>query len=106
MVGSAAFAGRQGEVSRLLRALDGGGRLVLVVGDAGVGKTRLVAEVMGRARSGRVVLRGECLPLTGVLPMLPIVSALGQLAALGGGGVMAAALEEAPTFVRGEVGRL
>jgi predicted ATPase len=45
MARPARFVGREGELSRLLGALGGDVRLVLVVGDAGAGKTRFVAEV-------------------------------------------------------------
>ena len=57
MAGPAAFVGREGELSRLLAALGGDARLVLVVGDAGAGKTRFVAEAMARA-AGMVMVRG------------------------------------------------
>src|SRR5580692_11320320 len=58
------FVGREGELSRLLGALGGEARLVLVVGDAGAGKTRFVTEAMARAAAaGTIVIRGECLPL-------------------------------------------
>ena len=70
VAGPAGFVGREGELSRLLGALGGDARLVLVVGDAGAGKTRFVAEVMTRAAAaGMVVVRGECLPLAGTLPL-------------------------------------
>jgi hypothetical protein len=63
--GSAAFVGRDRELARL-RAVVGGGeaRLLLVVGDAGVGKTGLVTEAMWRvAADGAVVVWGGCLPM-------------------------------------------
>ena len=107
MAGPAGFVGREGELSRLLGALGGDARLVLVVGDAGVGKTRFVAEAMDRAAAaGMVMVRGECLPLAGTLPLLPVTDALGELARLEGGGLLAAALDAAPGYVREEVGRL
>ena len=107
MAGQAAFVGREGELSRLLGALGGDVRLVLVVGDAGVGKTRFVAEGMARAAAaGMVMVRGECLPLAGTLPLLPVRAALGELAGLDGGRLLAAALDVAPGYVRGEVARL
>jgi DNA-binding CsgD family transcriptional regulator/tetratricopeptide (TPR) repeat protein len=103
----AGFAGREGELSRLLGALGGDARLVLVVGDAGVGKTRFVAEGMARAAaSGMVIVRGECLPLAGTLPLHPVADALRDLARLDDGALLAAALDTAPGYVRGEVGRL
>ena len=107
MAAPVAFVGREGELSRLLAALGGDVRLVLVVGDAGVGKTRFVAEGMARAAAaGAVMVRGECLPLAEALPLLPVAAALGELARLDGGGLLAAALDAAPGYVRAEVGRL
>ena len=107
MAGPAGFVGREGELSRLLGALGGDARLVLVVGDAGVGKTRFVTEGMDRAAAaGMVMVRGECLPLAGTLPLLPVRDALGELGRLEGGGLLAAALDAAPGYVREEVGRL
>jgi DNA-binding CsgD family transcriptional regulator/tetratricopeptide (TPR) repeat protein len=107
MAGPTGFVGREGELSRLLGGLGGGVRLMLVVGDAGSGKTRFVAEAMGRAAAaGMVMVRGECLPLARMLPLLPVRDALGELARLDGGGVLAAALDAAPGYVREEMGRL
>jgi DNA-binding CsgD family transcriptional regulator/tetratricopeptide (TPR) repeat protein len=107
MGGPVAIVGRERELSRLLAALGEGARLVLVTGDAGVGKTRFTGEGMTRAGAGGMVaLRGECLPLAGALPLLPAASALSELAGLEDGTVLAAALATAPGFVRGEVGRL
>jgi len=89
--------GRESELSRLLGALGGDARLVLVVGDAGVGKTRFVAEGMARAAAaGTVMVRGECLPLLGTLPLHPVADALADLARWQGGRLLAAALEAAP----------
>ena len=107
MAGPAGFVGREGELSRLLGALGGDARLVLVVGDAGAGKTRFVTEGMARAAAaGMVMVRGECLPLAGTLPLLPVKDALGELGRLEGGGLLAAVLDAAPGYVREEVGRL
>jgi AAA ATPase domain len=59
------FVGRAHALEELDAALDaaaaGRGRLVLVTGDPGIGKTRLVGELAVRARSqGILVLRGAC----------------------------------------------
>jgi AAA ATPase domain len=49
MVGPGVFVGREGELSRLQAALGERVRLVLVVGDAGIGKSRFVAEGLAGA---------------------------------------------------------
>jgi DNA-binding CsgD family transcriptional regulator len=91
----------------LRAALDGDVRLLLVVGDAGMGKTRLVAESMRLAAAGRTVpLWGGCLPLAEKLPLLPIREALDDLRRFEDGSVLEMALGTAPPFVRGEMGRL
>jgi DNA-binding CsgD family transcriptional regulator/tetratricopeptide (TPR) repeat protein len=103
----AAFVGREDELSRLLAAVTGGAQLVLVVGDAGVGKTRFVGEGMARAAAaGIVMVRGECLPLAETLPLLPVTAALAELARMDGGKLVEAALAITPEYVREEVGRL
>ena len=107
MAAPVAFVGREGELSRLLAAVGGDVRLVLVVGDAGVGKTRFVGEGMARAAAaGAVIVRGECLPLAEALPLLPVAAGLGELARVDGGRLVEAGLAAAPAFVREEVGRL
>jgi DNA-binding CsgD family transcriptional regulator/tetratricopeptide (TPR) repeat protein len=107
VAGPGAFVGREAELPRLQGALGGGARLVLVTGDAGVGKTRFAGEGMARAAAtGMVVVRGECLLLASALPLLPVASALGELASLDDGRVLAAGLGAAPGFVREELGRL
>jgi DNA-binding CsgD family transcriptional regulator len=60
------------------RAADGEPAVVLVGGEAGVGKTRLVAELTSRcAADGTRVLVGGCVPVgDGALPYAPIVEAL------------------------------
>jgi DNA-binding CsgD family transcriptional regulator len=101
------FVGRENELARLLGALGGDARLVLVVGDAGVGKTRFVAEGMARAAAaGILMVRGECLPLLGTLPLHPVADALADLGRWQGGRLLTAALEAAPGYVRDELGRL
>ena len=52
--------------------------VVIVGGEAGVGKTRLVEEAAARARdSGARVLAGSCIELGGAgLPLSPLVDAL------------------------------
>ncbi|OLT42745.1 hypothetical protein BJF85_22095 [Saccharomonospora sp. CUA-673] len=87
---SVPLIGRDAELTQLerahQRARDGEAGGVVVAGDAGVGKTRLLAEFTERAAaSGASVLTGRCLDLqSGGLPYLPIVEALGLLAGSAG----------------------
>ncbi|TXS73815.1 helix-turn-helix transcriptional regulator [Streptomyces sp. me109] len=79
--------GRAGELTRLTdvlaRARTGTPRSVLVSGDAGVGKTRLLTEAAAHAaRTEMTVLTGHCVDLGDVgLPYLPFTEILGTLAA-------------------------
>ena len=79
---SPTFVGRLEELQSLeaarVRAADGEPAVVLVGGEAGVGKTRLVAELTTRcAADGTQVLAGGCVPVgDGALPYAPIVEAL------------------------------
>ena len=65
----------------LARTRQGVGSVILLAGEAGIGKTRLVSEIAERAeRQGMSVAVGECLPLgEGELPYAPVVSALRSL---------------------------
>jgi DNA-binding CsgD family transcriptional regulator len=84
--GSSRFVGRAEELARLLAALEraehGQPAMVVVAGDAGVGKTRLLAEFADRARQrGARVLVGGCVELGDIgLAYLPVVDALRGLA--------------------------
>jgi predicted ATPase len=107
MTGLVGFVGRQRELSRLLAAVGGDARLVLVTGDAGVGKTRFVTEGMRRgAADGAVVVWGGCLPMRETLPLLPLADALGELSRVDRGSVLESALAVAPRYVRVEIARL
>ncbi len=85
-ISSPTFVGRRPELERLAAALEaaaaGRPSLVLVAGDAGVGKSRLLAELSTRAAaSGARTLLGGCLDLgEGGLPFAPFTEALKALA--------------------------
>ncbi len=75
--------GREREVSALedalLSANRGAGRVLLLAGDAGMGKTRLANELASRARSlGMEVLLGSCSEAELALPYLPFLEAVGN----------------------------
>ena len=81
-VSSPILIGRSTELARLRAGLDlarqGRSSALLVVGEAGVGKTRLVNEFTDAAQAeGAVILLGGCIDLgDGALPYAPVVEAL------------------------------
>jgi DNA-binding CsgD family transcriptional regulator len=85
-VSSPELIGREGEVATLAeatrRAADAEFAAILVAGEAGVGKTRLVAEMQRRAaEAGARILTGDCVELAeGELPFAPLTAALRPVA--------------------------
>ena len=78
--------GRAEELAALARLVgltgSGGGGAVLLAGDAGVGKTRLLTELAGQAReAGWQVMIGHCLNFAGdSLPYVPFSEIFGRIA--------------------------
>jgi class 3 adenylate cyclase len=77
------LVGRDAEISTLedalLGAMRGDGGVVIVGGEAGMGKTRLVTELTTRARRrGCVVVAGACSEAELSLPYLPFLEAIGN----------------------------
>src|SRR6478672_2360213 len=66
----------------------GAGRVVLLGGEAGVGKTVLV-EALLAAHAGLTVVRGECEPLFAPPPLGPLLDAAGEV-----GGTLKALVED------------
>ncbi|WKX69186.1 AAA family ATPase [Streptomyces sp. XD-27] len=73
--GTFRFVGRQREFGLLLAALGHPPAVVLVEGEAGIGKSRLVREAV-RSAADRRVLTGFCHPLREPFPFGPVVDAL------------------------------
>ena len=79
--GPGGFVGREAELRALLDALhdarDGRGGAVLISGEPGIGKSRLVDELTARARDdGMAVLRGRCWESGGAPAYWPWVQVL------------------------------
>jgi len=97
---SPTFVGRAAESARLAEARDraaaGTPTVVVVGGEAGVGKSRLVGELVASSRAaGAAVLTGGCVELGGEgLPFAPVVEALRMLARGLDGSELATAVPE------------
>ncbi len=77
------FVGRDSELAELGRWLDqavrGRGGLVLIGGEPGVGKTRLVEQLLELARERRcLALTGRCYEIEGTPPFIPFVEIIEQ----------------------------
>ena len=75
--------GREAETDALRSALaaagDGAGRLMFLAGEAGIGKSRLAAELAAEARARGVrVLTGRAVPASAASPYRPLTEALLQ----------------------------
>ena len=82
-----AIVGREAELAALLdtyrQVCDSrAARLVTVIGDAGVGKSRLVREVVDRIAVGARVLRGRCLPYGDGITFWPLVGMVREAAGI------------------------
>jgi tetratricopeptide (TPR) repeat protein/DNA-binding MarR family transcriptional regulator len=101
------FVGRDTELNRILEAFDdvirSMGKCLLVSGEAGIGKTRLVTEIIERLRKKDIhVLHGSCLYQTSIDPYMPFVEALGDYLARAEDGFASSAAKDirstAPEF--------
>ncbi len=104
-ISSPQLVGREREIETLSAALtdaeEGRPSLTLLIGEAGVGKTRLVREIETVARNrGMLVMCGDCLELSGgELPYAPIAAALREVPR----SVIDAALSTLPPQARDEL---
>jgi tetratricopeptide (TPR) repeat protein len=85
---AAAFVGRQHNLELLegylSSALHGQGHAVGIAGDAGIGKSRLVAEFRRRIRSELLTYReGACVSYGSAIPYLPVLDILRQHCGIG-----------------------
>jgi hypothetical protein len=98
------IAGRRDELAVVRHHLESGTGLLLVTGEAGIGKTRLVE--VAAATTDVFVATANCLPLSRQVPLLPVIEALRGFHAAAGGSRVEAALADCPGYVGGIVARL
>jgi tetratricopeptide (TPR) repeat protein len=101
-----ALAGRVVELRTVADTLSGrGGSALLIVGEAGVGKSRLVAAAAAAVTEVSVV-SGWCLPSSDALPLVAVIDAVRGLSEVENGQLFKAVLAASPSFVGGELARL
>jgi tetratricopeptide (TPR) repeat protein len=81
------FVGREAEMARLSAALadaiaNRGARLVAVIGDAGVGKSRLIREFASSAEEQARLVRGRCLPYGDGITFWPLAEVIREAAGI------------------------
>ena len=99
------FVGREDELDTLSKLLDEVtqnrlSRLVTVIGDAGVGKSRLVEEFLDTRAGDSAIAAGRCLPYGEGITYWPLKEAIAQAAGLHGDETA----DEARTRIRGLLG--
>ena len=106
------FVGREEEMSRLEETLlevvaTRSCQLVTVIGDAGVGKSRLIREFATRAseRDRTQVLRGRCLPYGDGVTFWPIAEIVRNAAGIGDEDPREVALDKIAAITRDATGR-
>jgi class 3 adenylate cyclase/tetratricopeptide (TPR) repeat protein len=97
------FVGREAEMARLSGGLDGAistrrAQLVAVVGDAGVGKSRLIREFATTAEDRARLVRGRCLPYGEGITFWPLAEVIREAAGITN--------EDSPRVATQRIGRL
>ena len=98
------IAGRRAELATVRRHMEIGSGLLLVTGEAGIGKTTLVTTAARTAMS--FVAVGRCLPLSTEAPLMPVIDVLSALQEVDAGTWVEEALANAPAHVASSVARL
>lgn len=98
------IAGRRAELAVVRRHLESGSGLLLVTGEAGMGKTALVTTASRTADT--FVAMAHCLPLSTEVPLLPIADVLRIIHDQAGGSWLEQALGACPGYVASSISRL
>ena len=95
---TARIAGRRAEVAAVRHHLETAAGLLLVTGEAGIGKTRLV-ETAALSTQGLFVARGSALPLSAQVPLLTITDVLRSIYQVDDGQWLKEVLADCPSYV-------
>ena len=98
------IAGRRAELAAVRRHLESGAGLLLVSGEAGIGKTRLVTTAADTPAT--FVAAGSCLPLSAEVPLLPVADLLRSVHETDDGQWLKEALADCPVYVSASLRRL
>ena len=99
------IAGRRDELTAVRRHLETGTGLLLVTGEAGIGKTTLVASVTGTV-DGAFIAAGSCLPLSSEVPLLPVADLMRAVHEHDGGQWLEETLMQCAPYVADSMSRL
>ena len=101
------IAGRREELAAVRRHLEvAADGLLLVTGEAGMGKTRLVGTAAGLSMPTTCVASGTCLPLSTDVPLLPVADVLRSIHEVDEGQWLKEALADCAPYVPGSLRRL
>ena len=100
------IAGRRPELAAVRRHVQEGAGLLMVTGEAGMGKTRLVTAAASLSAGTTFVAVGSCLPLAIDVPLLPVADLLRSTYARDGGRWLTEALADCAPYVAESVQRL
>lgn len=98
------IAGRRAELDAVRRHLETGTGLLLVTGEAGIGKTTLAGAAT--RSSAVVVATAHCRPLSTPVPLMPVADLLRDVGVVREASWSAAVLRSCPTWVRSAVAPL
>ncbi|MFC7723908.1 ATP-binding protein [Nocardioides sp. GCM10028917] len=101
---SPGIAGRRAELAVVRDHLDGHGGLLVVTGEAGIGKSTLV-DAAAALTDTRVAV-GRCLPFSTEVPLMPVVELLRSIHDADDGRWIGEALSGCPAYARGALARL
>ena len=100
------LAGRSSELGIVRHHAEEGTGVLLVSGEAGMGKTRLVECAAELAAARSRILLGACLPLSREVPLLPIADAVRSAYTFDEGRWVTEALRACPAYVAPSIARL